>query len=154
MAVPARMHDKSVSLRPPCRRGRRGAPGAVHDGRVDHLLLVEDDDAVRSLASRILERYGYAVLQARHGREALEQARRHPDGIDLLLTDVVMPELGGRRLAEQLQAHRPELRVLFMSGYTAGEIDRRGELDPGVAFLAKPFSAQSLLTKVREAVGA
>ena len=121
-------------------------------GGSETVLLVEDDDAVRTLAARILERYGYTILQARHGREALDLARRHPEGIQLLLTDVVMPEMGGRPLAAQLSAQRPELNVLFMSGYTAGEIDRRGELDPDVTFLPKPFSAQSLLTKVREAI--
>jgi signal transduction histidine kinase len=118
------------------------------------VLIAEDDDAVRTLAARILERHGYTVLQARHGREALEQARHHPGQIDLLITDVVMPELGGRRLAASLIAQRPELRVLYMSGYTAGEIDRRGELDPGVALLQKPFAAQPLLLRVREVLDA
>jgi signal transduction histidine kinase len=118
------------------------------------VLIAEDDDAVRTLAARILERHGYTVLQARHGREALDQARHHPGQIDLLITDVVMPELGGRRLAESLAAQRPELRVLYMSGYTAGEIDRRGELDGGVALLQKPFAAQPLLLKVREVLDA
>jgi CheY-like chemotaxis protein len=130
-----------------------GTFAPVATGGSETVLLVEDDDAVRTLAGRILERYGYTVLPARHGREALELARRHREEIHLLLTDVVMPELGGGPLATQLAAQRRELRVLFMSGYTAGEIDRRGELDPDVAFLPKPFTAQALLAKVREVLG-
>ncbi|HYC52582.1 MAG TPA: ATP-binding protein, partial [Gemmatimonadaceae bacterium] len=114
------------------------------------LLLVEDDDAVRVLSARILERHGYTVLIARDGKEALDQARRHTSDIDLLITDVVMPRIGGKRLSDILSAQRPEIRVIFQSGYTAGEIDRRGELDPSIAFLQKPFSAQALLLKVRE----
>ena len=114
------------------------------------VLLVEDDDAVRVLSARILERHGYTVLIARDGKEALDQARRHTSDIDLLITDVVMPQIGGKRLSDVLTAQRPELKVIFQSGYTAGEIDRRGELDPGIAFLQKPFTAQTLLHKVRE----
>jgi CheY-like chemotaxis protein len=114
------------------------------------ILLAEDDDSVRTLTARILERHGYTVLQARTGREALDVARRHAGEIALLVTDVVMPELGGKALARTLGLQRPELRVLYVSGYTAGEIDRRGELEPGVALLQKPFAAQPLLLRVRE----
>ena len=114
------------------------------------VLLVEDEESVRALSARILERHGYAVLEARNGREALAMVQRHIGPIDLLLTDVVMPEMGGKQLAEALLARDASLRVLFMSGYTDGEISRRGDLDPCTAFLQKPFTAKSLLARVRE----
>ena len=114
------------------------------------ILFVEDDDAVRQLGHRILERHGYTVILARDGREALALARRHAGEIELLLTDVVMPNVGGKRLVDSIQSVRPGIRVIYLSGYTAGEIDKRGELDPGVAFLQKPFTAQALLVKARE----
>jgi two-component system, cell cycle sensor histidine kinase and response regulator CckA len=118
------------------------------------VLLVEDDDAVRLLSARILERHGYAVLVARDGKEAIDMSRKHRGEIDLMISDVVMPEVGGRRLSETICAQRPEMRVIFMSGYTAGEIDKRGELDPAIAFIQKPFTATQLLTKVREVLDA
>ena len=118
------------------------------------VLLVEDEEGVRALASRILERHGYTVLEARNGRDALSIASRHTGPIDLLLTDVVMPEMGGKRLAEALTLRDPSLRVLFISGYTDGDISRRGELNPDTAFLQKPFTARSLLTRVREVLDA
>jgi signal transduction histidine kinase len=114
------------------------------------VLLVEDEEAVRALASRILERHGYTVLEARNGRDALAVVARHSGAIDLLLTDVVMPEMGGKQLAEALVARDATLRVLFVSGYTDGDISRRGELDRCTAFLQKPFTAGGLLSRVRE----
>ncbi|MDB4892035.1 MAG: domain S-box protein [Gemmatimonadetes bacterium] len=114
------------------------------------VLLVEDEEAVRALASRILERHGYTVLEARNGRDALAVVARHSGAIDLLLTDVVMPEMSGKQLAEALVARDATLRVLFVSGYTDGDISRRGELDRCTAFLQKPFTAGGLLSRVRE----
>jgi CheY-like chemotaxis protein len=114
------------------------------------VLLVEDEDAVRALGARILERHGYTVLEARNGRDALAVAAQHLGPIDLLLTDVVMPEMGGKQLAEALVARDASLRVLFVSGYTDGDISRRGELDQCTAFLQKPFTASGLLGRVRE----
>jgi two-component system cell cycle sensor histidine kinase/response regulator CckA len=114
------------------------------------ILFVEDDEAVRQLGHRMMERHGYTVLAARDGKEALERARRYADDIDLLVTDVVMPHVGGRKLVDAMAAQRPGIRAIYLSGYTAGEIDRRGELDPGVAFLQKPFTAPALLLKIRE----
>lgn len=118
------------------------------------VLLVEDDDAVRVLSARILERHGYNVLVARDGAHALDLARRHRSDIHLLITDVVMPNAGGRRVSDALTAQRPDMKVIFQSGYTAGEIDRRGELDPAIAFLQKPFTSRTLLQKVREVLDA
>jgi CheY-like chemotaxis protein len=114
------------------------------------VLLVEDEESVRSLARRILERQGYTVLEARHGQEALRAAAEHAGTIDLAMTDVVMPEMSGSELAHRLEAMRPGVRVLYMSGYTDDEIIRRGVLGPGMAFLEKPFTANSLAKKVRE----
>jgi signal transduction histidine kinase len=114
------------------------------------VLLVEDEEGVRALGARILERHGYTVLEARNGRDALAVVAQHAGQIDLLLTDVVMPEMGGKQLAEALLARDSALRVLFISGYTDGDISRRGELDPCTAFLQKPFTARGLLGRVRE----
>jgi CheY-like chemotaxis protein len=114
------------------------------------VLLVEDDRTVRVLASEMLELNGYTVLQARDGREALELVRRHGHPIHLLLTDVVMPQMSGRKLAEGIASVHPGIRVLYMSGYTDGVIAHHGVLDAGVAYLQKPFTADLLARKVRE----
>ena len=114
------------------------------------ILLVEDEDAVRSLARRILERRGYTVLEARHGRDALRIVKGHDGALDLVISDVVMPEMSGSELARQLGALRPGIPLLYMSGYTDDEIIRRGMLEPGLAFLEKPFTSSTLVRKVRE----
>lgn len=112
------------------------------------VLLVEDEDAVRSACRRILERAGFNVLEACNGAEALAGA---PERVDLLLTDVIMPGgLSGRELADSLQELRPGLRVLYMSGYNADAIATRGILEPGIAVVEKPFTSSDLITKVRE----
>ncbi len=115
------------------------------------VLLVEDEDAVRALARRILERQGYTVLDACNGRDAVAVAAR-AGRIDLVLTDVVMPEMNGRALAEALAVARPSLPVLYMSGYTDDEIVRRGLLDTSNGLLPKPFTADSLARAVRAAL--
>jgi hypothetical protein len=112
------------------------------------VLLVEDEDAVRALAREVLRRHGYIVLEARHGLDALRAAERHRDPIHLLITDVVMPHLSGRDLAERLASLRPEMKVLFMSGYTDHAIMQR-HLTPGAAFLQKPFTPEAFARKVR-----
>ncbi len=113
------------------------------------VLLVEDEDAVRKACRRILERAGFQVVVARDGSQALAELADTP--IDLLLTDVIMPGgMSGRDLAERLQAARPGLPVLFMSGYTADVIATRGILEPGITVVEKPFTTSDLLGKVRE----
>lgn len=114
------------------------------------LLLVEDEDTVRNLATRILEKHGYTVLSAHHGREAVKIAAEYAGDIHLVITDVVMPGMGGRELASALSSVRPEAPVLYISGYTDDEIMRRGMLDPAMAFLEKPFTASLLTRRVRE----
>ncbi len=115
------------------------------------VLLVEDEVAVRSLAARVLSDQGYTVLSASNGVEALRIADAMPlPEIDLLLTDVIMPIMGGKEVADRLTAMRPDLKVLFTSGYTDDTIARQGILKPGTAFTHKPFSPTELAAKVRQ----
>jgi CheY-like chemotaxis protein len=111
---------------------------------------VEDEDGLRTLVTRILRRAGYTVLTAANGVEALQlcEAREVPP--DLVLSDIVMPRMGGHRLAERLAAIHPKLKLLFMSGYADDEAARYGVLERGAPFLAKPFAADDLIRKVRE----
>jgi two-component system, cell cycle sensor histidine kinase and response regulator CckA len=112
--------------------------------------LVEDEEAVRNLARTILQEYGYTVLEAYHGAEALRVAIRHEGPIHLLLTDVVMPLMSGRQLADKLTALRSEMKIIYMSGYTDYTIADHGILEPGTMFLQKPFTLGLLVSKVRE----
>ena len=114
------------------------------------ILLVEDDSSVRDLVERVLRSRGYHVLAAQHGGDALQIASQTGRAVDLVLTDVVMPSMSGRELVEALQAARPTLRVLYMSGYTDDEIIRRGLHDPGISFIQKPFTADNLAIQVRK----
>jgi len=114
------------------------------------ILVVEDEQAVRELTVRILEQLGYAILTACSGAEALEICGAHTGHIDLLLTDVVMPNMSGRQLADHLQVSRPQTKVLFLSGYTENTVVHHGVLDAGVDFLPKPFSRENLSRKLRE----
>ena len=114
------------------------------------VLLVEDEPLVRDIAKSALSDQGYQVLEAEHGEEALVVAREHGAEIQLVLTDVVMPKMGGRELVEQLRKVRPAIRVLYMSGYTAASIDEQDVVEPGTSFLRKPFALAEMLGKVRE----
>jgi DNA-binding NtrC family response regulator len=116
------------------------------------VLLVEDEDALRAAAKRILAGAGYQVLTASNGREALELAKAHPEPIDLLLTDVVMPEMLGHRLAANLVSLRPTLRVLYMSGFAEPFLDRSMHVEDA-DLIEKPFTAPALLARVRRALG-
>jgi PAS domain S-box-containing protein len=116
------------------------------------ILLVEDEGVVRSLVAEILETSGYKVLQAADGPSALELLRRHSGPVDLLVTDVVMPGMSGPDVAKAVASMRPGTQVLYTSGYTDSAIDHHGVLEPGIAFLQKPFSADDLTRKVRDLV--
>ena len=137
-------HTSSEGIAAP-RPDRRRLPGGS-----ETLLLVEDEAAVRSSARRLLERSGYTVLEARHGGDAMRIAEESGRPIDLVLTDLVMPEMGGRELVERLRAHRPGLKVLFMSGYTEKAITVDGVMPPNTGFVEKPFTVEQLMRRVRE----
>ncbi|MGD8451348.1 MAG: DUF3365 domain-containing protein [Phycisphaerae bacterium] len=113
------------------------------------VLLCEDEDPVRELTARTLRTAGYAVITARGGHEALQAVRNHKGPIDLLITDVIMPDMNGHALSEQLHEARPTTPTLFISGYTADVVARHGVLDEGVEFLQKPFTRWGLLAKIR-----
>jgi two-component system cell cycle sensor histidine kinase/response regulator CckA len=124
-----------------------GAPAA--EGR-ETVLVVEDQEGVRSYTKAALKRCGYHVIEASDGEEALAVIKHHSGQIDLLLTDIVLPGMNGKELSKRLKELRPDLKVLFISGYPADVIAHRGKLDPGVAYIAKPFSPDALAAKVRE----
>jgi PAS domain S-box-containing protein len=119
-------------------------------GGTETILLVEDEPSILRMTRMMLERKGYSVLPAATPAEALEKAKNHSGSIDLLMTDVVMPEMNGRDLATKIKVLYPEIRLLFMSGYTANVIAHHGVLDVGVAFIQKPFSIQDMTAKLRE----
>jgi two-component system sensor histidine kinase EvgS len=128
------------------------ATAEVPPGKGETILLVEDEAVILKLGKRMLEQLGYRVLAANSPEIALELANNHSGKIDLLITDVVMPGMNGRDLALQLQSIQSELRVLFMSGYTANVIAHHGVLDDGIRFMQKPFSQHTLAVSVREAL--
>jgi CheY-like chemotaxis protein len=118
------------------------------------VLLTEDEEPVRRLTKMILEMNGYQVLEAASGDEALSIYKQHGGHIELIITDVVMPKMGGRELAQSLVALTPGVKVLYLSGYTDDAIVRHGLLDQRLAFLQKPFTPDSLLRKMREVLDA
>ena len=128
----------------------RSGPTVMSSSGTETILLVEDDAGLRKLATRVLEPAGYTVLGAATGEEALRLLERHEEPVHLLLSDVVMPGMSGRQLAEQLAQTRPGMKVLYMSGYTDDTIVRHGVLKAQVTCLNKPFTAATLLRKVRE----
>ena len=141
----------------PCHTGEAEAvrteiTAEASKGHGETVLIVEDEASILKLAHQILDRLGYKVFTARTLGEAMESAKKHADSIDLLITDVVMPEINGRDLSDRLQTLYPGLKTLFMSGYTTNVIAHRGVLDKGVNFIQKPFSRKDLAAKVRVAL--
>jgi two-component system cell cycle sensor histidine kinase/response regulator CckA len=131
------------------------APSApTRAGGSETVLLVEDDQAVRNLARRVLDGAGYTVLPAANGGEALLICEQHPGKIHLVLSDVVMPLMGGQALVERLAKVRPGIKALFMSGYTDNAIVHHGDLDPGTHFIGKPFTQAGIVQKVRDVLDA
>ena len=117
---------------------------------IETVLLVEDENAVREFVKQVLDEQGYRVIEATRGDEALDLADAISDEIDALITDVIMPGMGGRQLADKLLQSRPDLRVLYLSGYSDDIVSKHGVLDPGTAFLQKPFNRDSLTRKLRQ----
>ena len=113
------------------------------------MLLVEDDDDLRELARKVLSGCGYSVLVS-HAHEAERLCQEHSGGIQLLVTDILMPDVNGVELARRVTQHCPEMRVLFISGYSDDSIVPRGVIEPGTHFLAKPFTPSALAAKVRD----
>jgi two-component system, cell cycle sensor histidine kinase and response regulator CckA len=130
------------------------AEPAARRGRGEQIMVVEDDEGVRWMTRRILADAGYQVLEASDGKSALELLVRDGAAVRLVVTDVVMPGMGGRELADQVAKLRPGLPILFTSGYTDGEIVRRGLLEPGTAFVQKPFDPDTIVRSVRERLDA
>jgi PAS domain S-box-containing protein len=133
----------------PCRHGKSVQLPSLPQA-TGTILLVEDEALVRDIGTQALRLQGYTVLAAEDGEEALQVLRQHPGEIDLVVTDLVMPVMGGRELADRLHKTHPHLKVLFISGYTDDTIVRRGILEPGAAFIQKPFTPTDLARKVRE----
>lgn len=117
------------------------------------ILLVDDERMVRDLVGAILQRHGYAVLEAQGGAEALRICHEHAGPIHLLLTDVLMPEMNGRTLAERIRSFRPDIRILYMSGYTGDVFPAHLDDQTAMAYIRKPFTPADLARKVREVLG-
>src|SRR5256712_70650 len=140
---------EGVVDRPPRDGPRTGIPRGS-----ETILLAEDQKELRDLIRQMLEMNGYTVVAASDGLEAIEICKRHEAPIHLMLSDVVMPQMGGRELAQRLATVRPDMKVLYMSGYTSNAIVHHGILDPGTLFIQKPFTPDSLARKVREVLDA
>jgi CheY-like chemotaxis protein len=117
------------------------------------ILVAEDEEMLRELAREFLGPAGYTVLEASNGEEAIKVSERYTGPVHLLMTDAVMPRVSGRELSRRLQRQRPDIKVLFVSGYTDDAVFQNGLLEPGSAFLQKPFARETLLRKVRELLG-
>jgi CheY-like chemotaxis protein len=132
----------------PLQPGKPSLPPVRATGQT--ILLVEDEPAVRHMISRVLQEYGYGVMEASGGHQALGVIERSEGSIDLLVTDVILPGMDGAELARRATELHPQLGVLFVSGYTDDEVVRRGLLDAGRPFLQKPFTPEALVTQIAE----
>lgn len=122
-------------------------------GGIETVLIAEDNSEVRTFMRYILERAGYRVIESSDGEDAMSQFLKHRDIIQLLIFDVIMPQKSGKEAYEEIKKIRPDIRVLFTSGYTSDIIHRKGILEKGVNFISKPVSPDTFLRKVREALG-
>jgi len=131
-------------------RDRKIAPPLDYSRGSETILLVEDEEPLRRLCTEFLEQLGYNMLSAGNGKEALSLVKDYQGKIDLLISDVLMPELPGPELAEALLAMRPDLKVIFISGYPDGALSPNGVLKPGTFLVNKPFTIKALTAKLRE----
>jgi len=138
----------------PAHRRAETAPPRAQTSGSETLLLVEDEDGVRRLLNHVLNKRGYKVIEASNGEEALRLFERRGSEIQLVLTDMVMPHMGGRQLGERLRELDPHVKIIYMSGYTDDVLVRTGALGPGMSFLQKPLRPEVLAAKVREALDA
>jgi CheY-like chemotaxis protein len=132
---------------------QHATPTTPHKNRIvgsETILLVEDDEEVRQVASRILRRNGYRVIEAGNGSDALKAADNEAEPVDLIVTDIVMPEMGGTELAKRIREKQPDARILFTSGYTEDAVVRQSLLHEGESFIEKPFTPATLAKKARE----
>jgi PAS domain S-box-containing protein len=148
-------HGSTFNVYLPRIQHEADAPEVVNDERVvangsETILLVEDAELVRIFAETVMQEHGYSVLTARNGEEAIDVFKNHQGRIDLMITDLIMPGMNGLQLSEHLKAMRPEMNVLYMSGYTDKAILKRLAFQPGMPFLQKPFGPDVLLRKIRE----
>jgi len=143
-----RAQEEAVAL-----KATTAGPSIEQVGGKETFLLVEDDEAVRNLMTTVLEEKGYKVLAAGDGEEALHLFGDYSGPVDLLITDMVMPKINGREMAEKMNQKRPGLKVLYMSGYTSNVIAHQNVLDSGVEFIEKPVTVEALLRKIREMLG-
>lgn len=130
------------------------APVPEKTRTAETILVVEDEEVIRNLTADILKQSGYQILKAENGENALQVASSFEGNIDLLFTDVVMPKMGGKKLAESLKSLRPKTKVLFASGYTDGDLTESGVIDPAIYFIPKPYSFESLNLKIRQVLDA
>jgi CheY-like chemotaxis protein len=145
----------AVAERTPENAGQsNGHTPGVHQDAKETILVVEDDDDLRDVVERILANNGYQVISAASGAKAIDAAKEHDGHIDLLLTDVVMPQMQGNEVARVIAADRPGLRVLFMSGYAEPALGAGGSLEPGAILLEKPFTEPTVLALVRRVLEA
>jgi PAS domain S-box-containing protein len=145
--LPATAHDAV-----PARAPASASASASGSGTGETVLVVEDEPAMREVTRRILSRGGYQVITAANGREAIQVATSHDGGIDVLVTDIVMPQMLGQEAAERIRALQPGVKVLFMSGYTRGVLDSKGMAAGDVNLIEKPFTEESLLTRLRQVI--
>jgi two-component system, cell cycle sensor histidine kinase and response regulator CckA len=154
MGTRVRIYLPRVDAAPDPAETRRRTPALAVPRGHETLLLVEDEEGVRELIKEWMGGHGYTVLTAAHGNEALALASSYDRPIHLLIADVVMPQMGGPALAQALQPLRPEMRIIYVSGYADEAIGDPRVLEAGAAFLQKPFTLDSLLRKVREILDA
>jgi two-component system, cell cycle sensor histidine kinase and response regulator CckA len=131
----------------------KAGSGDYEGAKKQTILLVEDEEMVRGLICEVLERQGFVVLPCAHPTEGIEVSKRHGGKIDLLLTDVVMPGMNGREMADRIQEILPQLRVVFMSGYTEHALTHEGRVDPKFEYLQKPFTLTALMQKLAKVLG-